>query len=243
MKHTAKLSIGLAAGIVISAVVLQLLARRNEPSTERVSVGLTLALPNALPNWITRDELLGPTESAQGTIKNILNYDEYVYRVYLKGQTEVGVYVAFWAPGRMPTRMIQQHTPDRCWTENGWECKSAVFDQSLVFNGKPFLPAQGRVFTPPGGKQPTYVRFWLLVSGHNYDFGDSPNIMPNPFRWWGQFIKELVFGYEEHYFIRLTSNRPFEEIQDDPGFQEVLSALAKLGLAASPSEVGERSIL
>lgn len=40
-----------------------------------------------------------------------------------------------------------------------------------------------------------------------------------------------IKGSAEQYFIRLTSDRPFGEIEADPGFQEVLAALARLGLA------------
>ncbi|MDD3180448.1 MAG: hypothetical protein PHQ04_08870 [Opitutaceae bacterium] len=39
----------------------------------------------------------------------------------------------------------------------------------------------------------------------------------------------------EQCFIRLTSNRPFEELAGDPGWEELLAALAKLGLSQAHS--------
>lgn len=48
-----------------------------------------------------------------------------------------------------------------------------------------------------------------------------------------------IKGSAEQYFIRLTSDRPLAEIESDPGFQEVLGALAGLGLAAEPPRKAE----
>lgn len=232
MQRTAKLSVVLALVLIVAAVLLQFLVQRDDSSREVVSIGLAETLPKEIPGWMSRDEPLGPTENAEGAVREILNYDEYVYRVFRKGQTELGLYVAYWARGRMPTRLIQLHTPDRCWIENGWVCNKMEFHHTVKLNDLSLKPAQWRTFTAPNAYQKTHVLFWLLVSGQNYDFGERPNLIPNPFRWWGQFVKEILFGYEEHYFIRLTSNVPFDQLQGDPGFQELLSALARLGLRA-----------
>ncbi len=64
-----------------------------------------------------------------------------------------------------------------------------------------------------------------------YDYGDGFNQRPDPLRWWRETVHYALKGSADQYFIRLTSDRPFEEIWQDPGFQEVLTSLAKLGLA------------
>jgi hypothetical protein len=49
---------------------------------------------------------------------------------------------------------------------------------------------------------------------------------------WRDTVAYATSGSDAQYFIRVTSNRPFEQIEGDPGWQEVLAALGKLGLAA-----------
>ncbi|MBW7896402.1 MAG: hypothetical protein H3C27_14940 [Opitutaceae bacterium] len=51
-------------------------------------------------------------------------------------------------------------------------------------------------------------------------------------KWWRDTLHYAIEGSAEQYFIRLTSDRPFAEIESDPGFREVLGALAGLGLAS-----------
>ena len=234
MTRSSKYLLSYGSLLMVLAIAFQCASLSRESRQQKISVGLSGKVPSELVGWTVQDEPLGQTEVAEGAVKDILNYDEYVYRILKKQGREVGVYVAYWAQGRMPTRLIQLHTPDRCWIENGWTCDAMEFHHEVTMPSGGLKPAQWRIFTPPGGHQKTYTLFWLLVSGEDYDFGERPNLIPNPFRWWGQFIKEVIFGYEEHYFIRLTSNVPFDQIADDPGFQELLVALAELGLRAEP---------
>lgn len=44
--------------------------------------------------------------------------------------------------------------------------------------------------------------------------------------------RQIFQAPAEQYFIRVTSDRPFEELKGDPGWGELVSALAGLGLEA-----------
>ena len=227
--------LGFVFVLLAGALVLQILkpAPPSRPvNASRQSGRLDRFVPAQLDGWTVKNEPLGPSEFLQARAEEVLNYDDYAYRTYVKLGASFSLYVAYWAPGRMPTRLISNHTPDRCWTENGWTCTDSVFGKVLPVGDHSLLPAQWRTFTPPGSDQKTYVLFWLLVSGQNHDFGHRIHNYPSPTRWIGQFIGEFFKGYQEHYFVRLTSDRPFEEIWKDVEFQRLLGELAAVGLIA-----------
>jgi hypothetical protein len=69
------------------------------------------------------------------------------------------------------------------------------------------------------------------VGNELYDYGDRLNKVPSVCRWWRDAAKQVFRVSPEQYFIRLTSDRPFEELKGDPGWEELLHALAKLELA------------
>ena len=77
---------------------------------------LEAALPTGVPGWRVRNLPLGQNESVRSAVEKTLNYDDVVYREYAKGGVVAGVYAAYWGAGKMPTRLVASHTPDRCWT-------------------------------------------------------------------------------------------------------------------------------
>jgi hypothetical protein len=195
---------------------------------------LAQAVPASVPGWNSHDLPLGANEFLSGEAEKILNYDDVVYREFDHAETTFGVYVAYWGAGKMPTRMIAIHTPDRCWTGNGWNCLAMKFRQTEHFEGQALQPAEWREFEPPDGGPPTYVLYWHLVDGRVYDYGSRFNAVPDPWLWWKDVVDQLLRGSQEQLFIRLTSNRPFSTLWSDPGFVAVLQHLSKLGLANVP---------
>jgi hypothetical protein len=192
---------------------------------------LAKMVPRDLPGWSVRDVPLGPNEFMAGEVEKVLNYDEFLNREYNRAGESFGVYVAYWGAGKMPTRLVASHTPDRCWTENGWRCQTMKFKQSGIFNGLDLQPAEWRLFLPPRGDQPTYVLYWHLVEGRTYDYGERFNAVPSPTRWAQDAVQQALLGSREQYFIRLTSSEPLESLADDPGFAAVLRGLGDLGLS------------
>ncbi len=192
---------------------------------------LAQTIPLTIPGgWTGADLPLGANEFLSKESEKVLNYDAVLNREYSRDGETFGVYVAYWGAGKMPTRLVASHTPDRCWTENGWRCTAMKFKQPEIFEGAVLQPAEWRVFEPPLGGQPTYVLYWHLVEGHAYDYGDRFNNVPSPVLWWKDAVQQAVLGSREQYFIRLTSNEPLENLWNDPGFATVLRGLGQLGL-------------
>lgn len=222
------------ACILLGGVTLQFLRVRNVKDGEAgggVAAGeLIKRLPVVAGAWQGRVEPLGPSEFVSEQAEKILNFDDYAYLIYRQGNRTLGVYVAYWQAGRMPTHKVASHTPDRCWTENGWKCDEMRFGVAANYGAVALKPAQWRRFTPPGGSGTQYVLFWHLVGDELYDYGDRFNATPHPLKWWRDSMAYAIKGSQPQYFIRLTSDRPLEELLGDPDLAPVLEALAGMGL-------------
>jgi len=219
------------AGVLLGSVALQGMSGFRESAKAR-EPHLARAVPAALEGWSGRELPLGANEFMQNEVEKILNYDEVVNREFTRGKTSFGVYVAYWGAGKMPTRLVASHTPDRCWTENGMRCLAMQFKQTRLVDGQPLQPAEWRSFEPPSGGRPTYVLYWHLVEGRVYDYGERFNAVPDPVLWWKDAVQQAMLGSREQYFIRLTSTEPLENLWSDPGFAEVVRGLGRLGLLA-----------
>ena len=226
-------SLMLPGGVLLAAVALQGMTIFRETPQPRAP-HLTQTVPLALAGWSGRDVPLGANEFIAGEVEKVLNYDEVLNREYGRSGENFGVYVAYWGSGKMPTRLVASHTPDRCWTENGWRCLEMKFKEKQVFEGTALQPAEWRVFDPPRGGTPTYVMYWHLVEGRPYDYGERFNDVPDPLLWWKDAVQQALLGSREQYFIRLTSSEPLENLWNDPGFAEVLRGLGRLGLTVQP---------
>lgn len=197
---------------------------------------LATEVPAELAGWASRDLPLGTSEFVAKEAEKILNCDEVVNREFARGVQRFSVYVAYWRPGKMPVRMVACHTPDRCWTENGWHCLEMKFKRSVVVGGRTFLPAEWRKFEPPSGGKVTHVLFWHLVDGRAYDYGERFNSIPDPIRWTEDALRQAFVGCSEQYFIRVASTMPLEELEHEPAFSKVMEGLGRLGLDKERAE-------
>ena len=227
----------LAAGVLLAALAIQGLGRwRPVPPAHPPHLAQVIAARPA--GWTSREVPLGASEFMANEVEKVLRYDDVMNREYRRGGGQFSLYVAYWGPGKMPTQLVASHTPDRCWSENGWRCQEMRFRQTNLFTGTALQPAEWRLFEPPAGGTPTYVLYWHLVDGRTYDYGTRSNAVPDPLRWWRGVLQEALHGRREQYFIRLTSNQPLEELWADPGFREIVHSLADLGLAMPATTVG-----
>ena len=222
--------------LAVAAVLQGIAVFRETPKPRGLHVAAQV--PPSIPGWRVRNLPLGENESVRNAVVKTLNYDEVVYREYAKGGVVVGVYVAYWGAGKMPTRLVASHTPDRCWTENGWTCQEMRFHEKVSFDGRRWQPAEWRRFQPPNGASVTYVRYWHLVEGRVLEQGARFNAVPHPLYWWRDAVQQALRGSLEQHYIRITANVPFETFWDDPGFAEVLRGLAGLGLAEVGTAAG-----
>lgn len=236
MSRSTRQYLVLGSGVVVLCVaaILQGIKVKDvvsgDQSAKPQPIKLTELVPRKLPGWTGRDEALGPNEVTRAAAERTLNYDDYVFRLFEKDGKQIGVYVAYWAAGRMPLQKVASHTPDRCWTENGWRCEEMRFAEAVTAGEARLLPAQWRRFTPPDGAAQQYVVYWHLVGDRLYDYGTRFNARPDLVKWWRDTLDYAFSGSEAQYFIRVTSNRPFEEFAQEPAWAELVGALAKLGL-------------
>ncbi|MGE9293099.1 MAG: exosortase C-terminal domain/associated protein EpsI [Puniceicoccales bacterium] len=189
-------------------------------------VDLSTAVPSELPGWTIEDHELADSEEMQDRVEEILQFTQALFRSYRKGDTEIAVYIAYWEPRTMPVRMVQAHTPDICWVRNGWEVEDSEFSVQLDAEGMPLKPAEFRIMTKDPALQ--YVYYWHTVGDRIY-----VNRIVGTWDRWDPIKSLFKFGLNqrrEQFFIRLSSNHPFEEIWDNPDFQLILKDLAKLAI-------------
>lgn len=220
----------LAGGVLLQALTLRNLERGDAVSARAVD-HLAPLFPAQIPGWECRNEKLGPTEFTQEAARDVLNYDDFLYRSYTRPGRFFTLYIAYWRPGRMPVERVAGHTPDICWLGTGWRREDGRAAEVLRGGGINLRPAQWRKMRFPGDNRVQYVAFWHLVGGRLYVASEYLNSIPSPLAYWREAIYYAFGGRREQYAVRLTASVPFSELEADPGYQEILHALAGLGLA------------
>ncbi|WOO42345.1 exosortase C-terminal domain/associated protein EpsI [Rubellicoccus peritrichatus] len=194
----------------------------------RETVELAKAVPAAYDGWEIADHPLAESEEMQDRVSDILNFTDAIFRSYKQGDTDISVYIAYWEPRKMPVRLVQAHTPDICWVRNGWTVTDSEYSVSLECNGVPLMPAEFRVMTKDPALQ--YVYYWHVIGNEIYVnriVGTWDRLDP---------LKSLfrlgLNQQREQFFIRVASNKPFDEIWDLPIMQDIMTDLADLTLVA-----------
>jgi hypothetical protein len=223
--------------LLLLAVGLQVWPVHGGKASPGKGKHLASVLPEVLVGVKSRALELGNTENVRTAVERTLQYDDVFYREYRVGEATVTVYAAYWGPARMPTQLVASHTPDRCWVENGWACEQSRHDVTSGITGDSFLPAEWRLFKAPVGPK-LHVIFWHLVGDQVYDYGERLNRAPSVWRWWRDAASQIIKAPPEQYFIRVTSDIPFEKLQADPAWQDLLRALGQLGLDKSDRKSG-----
>jgi exosortase len=151
---------------------------------------------------------------------------ERTYRRVRNGQpTQLTVYVAHWTAGQAPVSLVASHTPDACWPGSGWSVEPAVAPRlTLTAGGQPLPAAEYRVFRGPG-EYPQHVWFWHVYNGHVINYRDPYSVSA---------LVELAlrYGFQregDQYFIRVSSNRPWDQLADEPLLGELFSRLRRAG--------------
>jgi exosortase len=143
-----------------------------------------------------------------------------------EGRLELNAYVAHWVAGGAPVSLVASHTPDACWPGSGWVPEPNPDRQVTLTAGDRTLPlAEQRVFR--FGEQPQHVWYWHIYDGRVISYRDPYSIPA---------LVEIALRYGfrregSQYFVRLSSNRPWEEIRDEPLVRELAANFARIGLA------------
>lgn len=194
-----------------------------EPTLEEP---LTQIFPDKLPGWRVEDMDVANTEEASNRVSNFLNFDDALVRSYTKGDTFIRLYIAYWKPGTASYRWAGVHTPDTCWVKNGWSCDEREYSIPFSHNSQAFEPAEYGIYSINGHTEVVY--FWHLVGGRSYSYKQHSlhNI-------WGALTDIRDHGLklrEEQFFIRFSSNKTLDELNQQAGTSKVLDAMKSLGM-------------
>ena len=208
-----------------------------EPSINRPLAEL---INPEMPGWIAKDLPLAETEEMIARVDEILDFDDYVSRIYTRGNTQLILYVAYWKPGSAPIKQAHEHTPDICWVMNGWGVRKRVHQLDL---DKVFVqiahPAEYRVFEKNGHVQS--VVFWHVVGNEIY-FNERSSqgivqdtTLKTAFSF--NLFKTLKqFGLNqkrEQFFVRLSSNHSIIDILEDDAMISLTNTLSEVARIAS----------
>lgn len=220
----------LAGLILLVAVLLQVVAGLKPVPEGSLDAPLEEKIPASLSGWAVRDLDLGPTESVTERSFQLLNLDDFVHREYRRGDRVFTVYVAYWKPGKMPVRLVNQHTPDRCWTEAGWVCTDREWNVERVAGTTALQPGQWGVFELGEARNFTY--FWHIVGGQAHWYGgERLNTKSSLTSVVEDFKKFGLNVHREQFFVRITSPEPMDSLWEQEGFQTIMASLAELCLA------------
>ena len=132
------------------------------------------------------------------------------------------IYAAHWSPGRMSWQDVATHTPDTCWTANGWTCIERVSRYALGWDNVEFAKGKWRKFIPPQGRS-MEVLFWH-VAGNRVVAYDAEERLSGL----RESVRQLFSPKTDQYFIRVSSTTAITELKKDPGFRRAFSGFGQL---------------
>ena len=194
-----------------------------EPTLERP---LTEIVPEQVEGWRVQDIDMAESPESSARISDFLNFDDALFRVFQQDDTRIGLYIAYWTPGKASYRWAGAHTPDTCWVVNGWTRLDREYSVPVRHNSAQFEPAEFGIYEKDGDAQNVY--FWHLVGGKafGYEQKGTPNIF-------GALLDIKHHGLnlrQEQFFVRLSSNKDLETLKQLPLFAAITESLLEIGL-------------
>ncbi len=233
MRKTKKLSLLILISSLLSFFCVYLWVGSLSASKATSIPDLETMLPNAIPGWSVEELPVGETEEVKRRMGSILNYDAAIVREYSKGLTKVQVYLSYWTPGKAHFRLVYGHTPDVCWVNGGWSLDVRDPAYKFQLDGDPALTlktAQYREFVI--GSERLRVMFWQLLDGEPFTYGNYGE--PPATAIFTDILSRGFHQKPEQWFIRISANRDFESIRNDPGFRELMYSMRQFGLGSGP---------
>ncbi len=193
-------------------------ARGDAPAPDLLAI-----LPSSAAGWSVQ------TTPGLYRFAGTLRTNHLAQRTYVRegaaGPEQVDLYLAYWSAGQASVGLVESHTPDACWPGSGWVAKPVPETRVALEAGGSRLPwAQYRLFENSG--YPQHVWFWQIYDGRSIEIGD-------PFSLKAHLRVALRYGFRrsgEQVFVRVSSNRPWDEISREPFVGEFLERTRGLGL-------------
>ena len=222
-----KLLFILAAAALLGGLSLRVYFALVPPPKPTLDGLLSDIVPEELNGWKIIDQDMAESPESSERISDFLNFDDALFRIFKKGDTFVGLYIAYWLPGKASYRWAGAHTPDTCWVQNGWTRLDRKYCIPFENEETPFQPAEFGIYEKDGSTQNVY--FWHLVGGEAFGYEQEGG--HNIFAALLDIKKHGLNLRDEQFFIRLSSNKKIEELKKIGGFNQILDSLNEIGLA------------
>jgi exosortase len=213
------------AGLLLSAAMAVCFAAASRPAgdTPGRAPDLEALLPPPPPGWTTQ------TTPGLDQYSGTLHTHALIERVYsdgnAAGSAHLTLYLAYWNPGQASVSLVDAHTPDFCWPGTGWALEPVPDEKAaLGIGGRVLAPAECRLFVH--NRLETRVWYWHL-------YGGRPLAIVDPYSATRLLKLGLRYGFGregDQLFVRVSSNRPWEEIAAQPTLRQFFGNLRPLGL-------------
>jgi hypothetical protein len=215
-----------AAAALLGGLSLRVYFALVPPPEPTLDELLSDIVPQQLNGWKITDQDMAESPESSERISDFLNFDDALFRIFKNGDTFVGLYIAYWLPGKASYRWAGAHTPDTCWVQNGWTRQDRKYRIPFQNEETLFQPAEFGIYEKDGSAQNVY--FWHLVGGEA--FGYEQEGSHNIFAALLDIKKHGLNLRDEQFFIRLSSNKKIDELKKIEGYKQILDSLHKIGL-------------
>lgn len=216
-----------AAAALLGCLSLRVYFALVPPPEPTLDELLSDIVPKQLNGWKITDQDMAESPESSERISDFLNFDDALFRIFRNGDTFVGLYIAYWSPGKASYRWAGAHTPDTCWVQNGWTRLDRKYCIPFQNEETPFQPAEFGIYEKDGSAQNVY--FWHLVGGEAFGYEQEGG--HNIFAALLDIKKHGLNLRDEQFFIRLSSNKKIDELKKIGGFKQILDSLNEIGLA------------
>jgi len=237
--------LGLAAALVLGLLALNLYIMGKPTPKPSIDRPLAQLIPPAPLGWTSTDLPLADTPEGLAQVESILNYDDAVYRLYQNDHIKVGLYIAYWLPGKVGPAKVGAHTPDTCWVNSGWTMSDRQRAVNRNVGGEALKPLEFGVYEKDGAREE--VIFWHLVGGvpTRYDLLGWKDGLAGRLERLPTLMQDLAnFGLDqrqEQLVVRVSANVPMQELWANPDFVDLLTSLSHqfhLGALTPASQAG-----
>lgn len=196
------------------------------PPQANLSQRLESLFPEDFNQWEITDQDIAESPESSARISDFLNFDDVINRIYQKENLRIGLYIAYWTPGKASYRWAGAHTPDTCWILNGWTCKLREHSVPFHLADEQLEPSEFGIYSKDGNDE--HVYFWHIVGGrsHTYKQMGTPNI----FGAINDIQKHGLRLRKEQFFVRLSSNKNIEVLRKEPLFAALMDGLRHLDM-------------
>jgi hypothetical protein len=129
------------------------------------TIGDVFPMPEEVPGWSLREEVIADTPEVRRSVNELLDYDSARFVTYYKGAQRISVYIAYWRAGKVSPRTVRGHTPDVCWPSVGWEIVQSKHAVALNADAWSQTRCELRHMRLQGRDE--WVAFWHIVGGEH----------------------------------------------------------------------------